>query len=75
MPGGGEVTLNGVDRGLNVTNNLRTIPGDTEDVKIGVSFLFDTPVYWQLPQQFLGDKVCTFFFFFRKTVMNCYFSP
>lgn len=51
------MTLNGVDRGLNVTNNLRTIPGDTEDVKIGVSFLFDTPVYWQLPRQFLGDKV------------------
>lgn len=56
--------LNGADRGLNVTNNLRTIPGDTEDVKIGVSFLFDTPVYWKLPQQFLGDKVRLGIFFF-----------
>ena len=48
------MTING---GLNVTNNLRTIPGDTEDVKIGISYLIDTPVYWKLPKQFLGDKV------------------
>lgn len=43
---------------LNITNNLRIIPGDSEDVEIGVNFLyFDSPVYWSLPKQFLGDKV------------------
>lgn len=57
MPGEEEVTINGLDTGLNVTNNLRTLPGDSEDIKIGVSFLIDTPVYWKLPRQFLGDKV------------------
>lgn len=24
---------------------------------MGVKYLFDTPVYWQLPKQFSGDKV------------------
>ncbi|KAK6631889.1 hypothetical protein RUM44_006919 [Polyplax serrata] len=60
MPGEEEVTINGLDTGLNVTNNLRTLPGDSEDIKIGVSFLIDTPVYWKLPRQFLGDKVLSY---------------
>lgn len=51
------MSLNGDDSRLNVTNNLRIIPGDVWDVEIGVSYLFDSPVYWQLPAQFLGDKV------------------
>ena len=59
------MTING---GLNVTNNLRTIPGDTEDVKIGISYLIDTPVYWKLPKQFLGDKVN---FFSYTDQFNC----
>lgn len=42
---------------LNVINNLRLIPGFTGDVGIGVNYLFDAPVYWQLPNQFLGDRV------------------
>lgn len=45
---------------LNVINNLRLIPGFTGDVEIGVNYLFDAPVYWQLPSQFLGDKVRQF---------------
>lgn len=42
---------------LNVTNNLRVIPGTIGDLEIGVKYLFDTPVYWQLPKRFTGDKV------------------
>lgn len=43
---------------LNVTNNLRIIPETIGNVEIGVKYLFDTPVYWQLPKMFSGDKVC-----------------
>lgn len=42
---------------LNITNNLRVIPGTISNVEIGVKYLFDTPVYWQLPKRFCGDKV------------------
>lgn len=42
---------------LNVTNNLRIIPGTLGNVEMGVKYLFDTPVYWQLPKRFTGDKV------------------
>lgn len=42
---------------LNVTNNLRLIPGETGDIEIGVNYLFDAPLYWQLPETFLGDRV------------------
>lgn len=56
MPG-----MNGVlkkkAKHLNVTNHLRLIPDDEGDVEIGVSYLWDSPVYWQLPTSFLGDKV------------------
>lgn len=42
---------------LNVTNNLRIIPGTLGHVEMGVKYLFDTPVYWQLPKRFTGDQV------------------
>ena len=57
MPGTGEVNLGGPDGQLNITNNLRVIPGDAGDVRLGVTYPFDSPVYWQLPKQFLGDRV------------------
>lgn len=60
MPGTGEVSLGGPDEQLNVTNNLRVIPGDVGDVRLGVTYPFDTPVYWQLPKQFLGDRVLSY---------------
>lgn len=47
---------------LNVTNNLRLIPGDSGDIDIGVNYLFDAPVYWQLPNDFLGDKVAIYIY-------------
>lgn len=57
MPGSKGMKMNGDESRLNITNNLRIIPGDAWDVEIGVSYLFDSPVYWQLPAHFLGDKV------------------
>lgn len=42
---------------LMVINNLRIIPGTVGNVEIGVKSLFDTPVYWQLPSRFSGDRV------------------
>lgn len=57
MPGTGEVSLAGPNEHLNITNNLQVIPGDIGDVQLGVTYPFDTPVYWQLPKQFLGDRV------------------
>lgn len=59
VPGSKGMRMNGDDSRLNITNNLRIIPGDTWDVEIGVSYPFDSPVYWQLPSHFLGDKVVT----------------
>ncbi|VVC37186.1 Hypothetical protein CINCED_3A012310 [Cinara cedri] len=53
---------------LNVTNNLRVIPGTIGNVEIGVKYLFDTPVYWQLPQRFSGDKVLSYGGFIRFTI-------
>jgi len=60
IPGAPETNLTNTDGTsvkLNVTNNLRIIPGDVGNVRIGVSYLFDTPLYWKLPGTFLGDKV------------------
>lgn len=51
-----------------MSNNLRIIPGDAGDVEMGVNYLFDTPIYWQLPKQFLGDRVLSFGGFLRFTV-------
>jgi hypothetical protein len=63
VPGAPETNLTNTDGTsvkLNVTNNLRIIPGDIGNVRIGVSYLFDTPLYWKLPSNFLGDKVNSF---------------
>ncbi|XP_068083310.1 laminin subunit alpha-1 [Anabrus simplex] len=67
FPGNREMSLNGTAR-LNVTNNLYVIPGDAGDVRMGVSYLFSAPIYWQLPQQFLGDKVLSYGGTLRFTV-------
>ncbi|XP_065339678.1 laminin subunit alpha lam-3 [Cloeon dipterum] len=55
---------------LNITNNLRIIPGDVGNVRIGVSYLFDTPLYWKLPSTFFGDKVLSYNGFLRFTVVS-----
>ena len=55
---------------LNVTNNLRIIPGTDGDVRIGVSQMFDTPLYWRLPDTFLRDKILSYGGYLRFTVGN-----
>ncbi|XP_065226738.1 laminin subunit alpha lam-3-like [Planococcus citri] len=52
---------------LNVTNNLRLIPGETGDIEIGVNYLFDAPLYWQLPESFLGDRILSYGGFIQFT--------
>uniref|UniRef100_T1HX12 Laminin subunit alpha-2 n=1 Tax=Rhodnius prolixus TaxID=13249 RepID=T1HX12_RHOPR len=67
MPGhNGVIKKNG--KQLNITNNLRIIPSVDGDVELGVSYLFDTPVYWQLPVQFLGDKILSYGGYLRFSV-------
>jgi hypothetical protein len=71
VPGAPETNLTNTDGTsvkLNVTNNLRIIPGDIGNVRIGVSYLFDTPLYWKLPSNFLGDKVNSFNLIYESTV-------
>ncbi|XP_037085132.1 laminin subunit alpha-2-like isoform X2 [Pollicipes pollicipes] len=57
LPDSRAVTLSAGQTRLNVTNTLRVIPGFSGDVRLGLNFPFDAPVYWQLPPEFLGDKV------------------
>uniref|UniRef100_A0A8D8X2U9 Laminin subunit alpha-1 n=1 Tax=Cacopsylla melanoneura TaxID=428564 RepID=A0A8D8X2U9_9HEMI len=65
----GNVMKNQHKTRMNITNNLRIIPGDSEDVEIGVNFMyFDYPVYWSLPRQFLGDKIMSYGGFMRFVV-------
>ncbi|XP_046676227.1 laminin subunit alpha-1 isoform X3 [Homalodisca vitripennis] len=68
VPGSRGMSLNGDESRLNITNNLRIIPGDAWDVEIGVSYLFDSPVYWQLPSNFLDDKILSYGGYLRFTV-------
>lgn len=70
-------TLNG---GLNVTNGLSTIPGTSGDVTLPANLYYNYPLYWQLPQSFLGDKVslfiCSFvwiFFYITRHSINYYY--
>ena len=45
------------DTRLNITNQLHVIPGIYGDVTIGTSSPFLAPLYWQLPPEFMRDKV------------------
>ena len=42
------------------SSQLILIPGDSGDTVIGVSNLFSVPIYWRLPDMFLGDKVLSY---------------
>ena len=59
LPDERSVTLTPGRTRLNVTNSLRVVPSQTGDVTLRLAAPLDTPIYWQLPQQFLGDKVGT----------------
>ena len=41
-----QLTISRGDSSLAVENNLIIIPGEDRDVVIGVSNLFDVPIYW-----------------------------
>lgn len=43
-----------------MSQGLLLVPGDKGDEVIGVKRLFTTPLYWSLPEVFLGDKVTSY---------------
>lgn len=53
----GTETLTGAEARLDQAGKLAMIPGSVGNLLMGVSSVFDAPIYWQLPKQFLGDKV------------------
>ena len=53
------MTLTDDQTRLNVTNSLRVLPGFSGDVTVGLKYPSDAPIYWELPPEFLGDKVGT----------------
>ena len=55
---------------LSVESDLILIPGDSNDVVIGVNKLFKVPIYWKLPEMFLGDKVLSYNGYLRFGVQS-----
>lgn len=45
------------DTQLTSLHGLKVIPGLKEDVTVGIPYVLDQPLYWSLPDEFLGDKV------------------
>ncbi|KAK0081679.1 hypothetical protein PV325_011758 [Microctonus aethiopoides] len=62
---GYSVVLPALNGGLNVTNGLSIIPGTQGDVTLPANLYYNYPLYWQLPQSFLGDKVISYGGFLR----------
>lgn len=57
MTFGSTTVLPTVNGGLNVTNGLSVIPGSDGDVTLPPNLYYNYPLYWRLPDSFLGDKV------------------
>ncbi|XP_039307072.1 laminin subunit alpha-1 isoform X3 [Solenopsis invicta] len=57
--------LPAVNGGLNVTNGLSVIPGSNGDVTLPTNLYYSYPLYWRLPDSFLGDKVVSYGGFLR----------
>ncbi|MPC29133.1 Laminin subunit alpha-2 [Portunus trituberculatus] len=57
LPGERILSFGSGETRLNVTNQLHVIPGTEGNVSIASSLLFDAPLYWQLPREFMRDKV------------------
>ncbi|XP_043232783.1 laminin subunit alpha-1-like [Amphibalanus amphitrite] len=57
LPDKRSLTLGPGQTRLDIINTLRVIPERSGDVQLGLGQPLDTPVYWELPPQFLGDKV------------------
>lgn len=54
---GSTTVLPAVNGGLNMTNGLSVIPGSDGDVTLSSNLYYNYPLYWRLPDSFLGDKV------------------
>ncbi|KAG7199623.1 hypothetical protein KM043_014226 [Ampulex compressa] len=58
-----------VNGGLNVTSGLTVIPDVEGNITIPSNLYYNYPLYWRLPNSFLGDKVVSYGGFLRfKTV-------
>ena len=65
-----ELRISRGDSQLAVENGYIVVPGDTHDAVIGVNKLFDVPIYWRLPEMFLGDKVLSYNGFLRFSLQS-----
>ncbi|XP_025159598.1 laminin subunit alpha-1 isoform X2 [Harpegnathos saltator] len=65
---GATTVLPTVNGGLNVTNGLTVIPGSDGDVTLPSNLYYNYPLYWRLPDSFLGDKVVSYGGFLRFKV-------
>ncbi|KAF3427281.1 LOW QUALITY PROTEIN: hypothetical protein E2986_11364, partial [Frieseomelitta varia] len=61
------IFLSPINGGLNMTNGLSTIPDVEGDVTIPSHLYYNYPLYWMLPESFLGDKVVSYGGFLRFT--------
>ncbi|XP_046413773.1 laminin subunit alpha-1-like [Neodiprion fabricii] len=52
--------LPAINGGLNVSNGHSVIPGNEGDVTLPATLHFNYPLYWELPESFLGDKVISY---------------
>ena len=58
---------------LDNSEGLLLIPSTKRTEQIGVPSLFFTPLYWNLPSQFLGDKIQSYNGYLRfSTISNGY---
>ncbi|KAL0132326.1 hypothetical protein PUN28_000249 [Cardiocondyla obscurior] len=57
--------LPAVNGGLNVTNGLTVISGSDGDVTLPTNLYYSYPLYWRLPDSFLGDKIVSYGGFLR----------
>ena len=65
-----QLTISRGESELGVESDLILIPGDSHDVVIGVSKLFNVPIYWRLSDMFLGDKVLSYNGYLRFGVQS-----
>nr|XP_031843946.1 laminin subunit alpha-1 isoform X2 [Nomia melanderi] len=65
-----QIVLTPTNGGLNVTNGLSTIPDFEGDVTIPSNLYYNYPLYWMLPEPFLGDKVVSYGGFLRFTTLT-----
>ncbi|XP_076178093.1 laminin subunit alpha-1-like [Ptiloglossa arizonensis] len=65
-----QILLSPVNGGLNVTNGLATISDVEGDVTIPSNLYYNYPLYWMLPEPFLGDKVVSYGGFLRFTTLT-----